>query len=155
MGVNAFAGDYQDSLGRRSWRGLEQTLLASQGSASPSVCENWGKTIPCFLPASLAAFTGCLPAAGATRCPEVPRGAPKCRGAKPALRASRTPLPSSSGEVCHLAASQPEPHIFVVPVPPLCLLPASRVCSGAPHMKSSGPWCAGAVGSSPGSSSAG
>lgn len=78
MGVNAFAGDYQDSLGRRSWRGLEQTLLASQGSASPSVCENWGKTIPCFLPASLAAFTGCLPAAGATRCPEVPQGALRC-----------------------------------------------------------------------------
>lgn len=86
MGVNAFAGDYQDSLGRRSWRGLEQTLLASQGSASPSVCENWGKTIPCFLPASLAAFTGCLPAAGATRCPEVPRGAavPNQRSEPPA-----------------------------------------------------------------------
>lgn len=82
MGVNAFAGDYQDSLGRRSWRGLEQTLLASRGSASPSVCENWGKTIPCFLPASLAAFMGCLPAAGAMRCREVPRGAPRCCGAK-------------------------------------------------------------------------
>lgn len=78
MGVNAFAGDYQDSLGHRSWRGLEQTLLASWGSDSPSVCENWGKTIPCFLPASLAAFTGCLPAAGATRCPEVPQGALRC-----------------------------------------------------------------------------
>lgn len=91
MGVNAFAGDYQDSLGRRSWRGLEQTLLASQGSAAPSVCESRGKNkslLPAGQPGSvhgLSARCWCheVPR-GAMRCLEVPRGAVRCRGAEPA-----------------------------------------------------------------------